>query len=40
MPIIDMIDEVGKAVGLSLSEKTNLHIVIHEDNTRALILAQ
>ena len=40
MPIIDTIDEVGKAVGLSLSEKTNLHIVIHEDNTRALILAQ
>ena len=40
MPIIDMVDEVGKAVGLSRSEKTNMHIVIHEDNAGALILAQ
>jgi len=40
MPIIDMVDEVYKAVGLSRSKKTNMHVVIHEDNAGALILAQ
>ena len=40
MPIIDLVDEVGKAVGLSCNDKTNMHVVIHEDNAGALILAQ
>ena len=40
IPIIDLVDEVGSAVGLSLNEKTNVHMVIHEDNDGALIFAQ
>ena len=40
IPIIDMVDEVGKAVGLSRSEKTNMHVMIHKDNAGALILVQ
>ena len=40
MPIIDMVDEVGTAVGLTHSEKTQLHVCIHEDNAGALVLAQ
>ena len=40
MPIIDMVDEVGTAVGLTQSEKTKMHVCIHEDNVSALVLAQ
>ena len=40
MPIIDMVDEVGTTFGLTQSEKTKMHVCIHEDNTSALVLAQ
>ena len=40
MPIIDMIEEIGKAVGLTSTEQTKMHVRIHEDNAGALILAQ
>ena len=40
MPIIDMVDEVGTAVGLTQSEKTKMHVCIHEDNAGALVLDQ
>ncbi|KAL7532071.1 hypothetical protein ACHAXR_006179 [Thalassiosira sp. AJA248-18] len=40
MPILDMVDEVGKAVGLAQSDQPKMHIRIHEDNASALILAK
>ena len=39
-PIIDLVDEVGNAVGISSSDKAKMHIIIHEDNAGALILAK
>lgn len=39
-PIIDMVGEIGKAVGLTANEATKMHIAIHEDNAGALILAK
>ena len=35
-----MVSEIGRAVGLLSSEQAKMHVCIHEDNTRALILAQ
>lgn len=40
MPIIDMVNEVGTAVGLKSPDSPKMHIRIHEDNAGALILAQ
>ncbi|KAL7524697.1 hypothetical protein ACHAXR_002241, partial [Thalassiosira sp. AJA248-18] len=40
MPILDMVDEIGEAVGLEQSESPKMHIRIHEDNAGALVLAQ
>jgi len=40
MPIIDLVDEVDSAVGISWNEKTNMHVVIHKDNANDLVLAQ
>ena len=40
MPIIDMVNEVGMAVGLKSPDSPKMHIRIHEDNAGALILAQ
>ncbi len=40
MPILDMVDEIGQAVGLSPTEAPKMHILIHEDNAGALILAK
>lgn len=39
-PIIDMVNEIGDAVGLQQSERAKMHIKIHEDNSGALVLAQ
>ena len=39
-PIIDMVNEIGDAVGLRQSERAKMHIKIHEDNSGALVLAQ
>jgi len=40
MPIIDLVDSVGKAVGLDSSRGPTMNIVIHEDNAGALVLAK
>ncbi len=38
-PIMDMVDLLGKEVGLPVGD-TTMNVSIHEDNTRALILAE
>ena len=40
IPIIDMVDEVGAAIGLTQSGNSKMHVCIHEDNSGALVLAQ
>ena len=40
MPIIDLVDSVGKAVGLGSSKGPRMHVIIHEDNAGALVLAK
>ena len=40
MPIIDLVESVGNAVGLGNSMGPNMHVIIHEDNSGALILAK
>ena len=40
MPILDMVKEVGTAVGLPPSDAPKMHVKIHEDNAGALILAE
>ena len=40
IPIIDMVNEIGSAIGLSTSEKTEMHVSIHEDNTGYIALAK
>ena len=32
IPIIDMVQEVGTAVGLTQSENSKMYVCIHEDN--------
>ena len=40
IPIIDMVKEIGSAVGLSTSEKTEMHVSIHEGNAGCIALAK
>ena len=40
MPIIDMVDDISDAVGLSRTEAPKMHVRIHEDNAGALTLAK
>ena len=40
MPILDIVDEIGEAVGLKQSDSPQMHIRIHEDNAGALVLAK
>ena len=40
MSIIDMVNFIGEAVGLSGFEKTKMHVCIHEYNAGALVLPQ
>ena len=40
MPIIDLVESVGKAVGLGSSMGPKMHVVIHEDDAGALIIAK
>ena len=40
IPITEMVKEIGSAVGLSTSEKTEMHVSIHEDNAGCIALAQ
>ena len=39
-PIMDLVVELDKAVGLPTDDLTTLHVSIHEDNAGALILAE
>ena len=43
-PIIDLVDEIGIAIGIKqpegdISDSSTMHVTIHEDNSGALILA-
>jgi hypothetical protein len=40
LPILDLVEEVGKAVQLKTPDGPSMHIVIHEDNAGALKLAE
>ena len=40
MPIINLVESVGKAVGLGNSTGPKMDVIIHEDNAGALILAE
>ena len=40
MQNIDSVDEIGKAVCLTSSEKARMHVYIHKDSAGILILAQ
>ena len=39
-PIIDLVSELGKVVGLPAKDLTTKHVSIHEDNAGALVLAK
>eukprot|EP00956_Cyclotella_meneghiniana_P011824 scaffold16629_cov44-Cyclotella_meneghiniana.AAC.1 len=39
-PLLDMVKELGHAVGLPVDKHTNVHIKIHEDNVGALTLGR
>ena len=38
LPILDIVAQIGKAVGMQPNEKSKFHIRIHEDNAGALTL--
>ena len=38
IPIVNMVKEIGSAVGLTTAESTKMHVCIHEDNAGALVL--
>ena len=40
IPVIDLVEEVGAAVSMTPKERTCLHVMVHEDNAGALVLAQ
>ena len=39
-PVIDLVEEIGNAVGLPPEKTAEMHVTIHEDNAGALILAK
>jgi hypothetical protein len=39
-PVIDIVAELGKVVGLPADDMTSMHVSVHEDNAGALILAE
>ena len=39
-PLMDMVGEVGTAVGMATKDMTSMHVSVHEDNAGALILAE
>ena len=39
-PLMDMVGEVGKAVGMATKDMTSMHVSMHEDNAGALVLAE
>ena len=40
IPIIDMVNKVGNAGGLSKFDETKIHVSIHKYNAGTLVLAQ
>ena len=39
-PVLDLVNEVGAAVGMPTKELASMHVSVHEDNAGALILAE
>jgi hypothetical protein len=39
-PVIDIVLEIGKAIGLEADDMATMHVSIHEDNAGALVLAE
>ena len=39
-PVIDIVSEIGKTVGLDTEDMVSMHVSIHEDNAGALVLAE
>jgi hypothetical protein len=39
-PVMDIVSELGKVIGLLMDDLTFMHVSIHEDNAGALVLAQ
>ncbi len=38
-PIVDLVSELGKVVGLPAEDLTTMHVSIHEDNAGSLVLS-
>jgi hypothetical protein len=39
-PLMDIVSELGKVIGLPTDDLNSMHVSIHEDNAGALVLAQ
>ena len=39
-PVCDIVKEVGEVVGLATDDLSSKHVLVHEDNTGALVLAE
>ena len=39
-PLMDMVGEVGKAVGMATKDMTSMHVSVHKDNAGALVLTK
>ena len=39
-PVMDIVEEIGKTVGLETKDTSSMHVSVHEDNAGALILAE
>ena len=39
-PVMDIVSESGNAVGLETEDMVLMHVLIHEDNAGALVLAE
>eukprot|EP00956_Cyclotella_meneghiniana_P016409 scaffold25911_cov23-Cyclotella_meneghiniana.AAC.4 len=39
-PFLDMVKELGNAVGIPVDKNTNMHVQVHEDNVGALTLGR
>ena len=40
LPVMDIVSEVGNVVGLVTNYMVLMHVLIHEDNAGALVLAE
>ena len=39
-PLMDMVQDIGKSVGMPTEDLTSVHVSVHEENFSALVLAQ